>query len=218
MFRNPEVTLNYNTDPGHQRIAEALAQGYKEAGFTVKLANYEWGAFNDKLFKGELEFWRSGWGADYPLMDNTRFTWADVDVDPRLRRRGAGGALVEQLVGRTREEGRSTVLVESHVPDTGRVDHPHVRFAERTVHLGQHRDRRLLDLPLDQVRLGGLATEAARRHEGYRVESYVGLLPESLQQSYCDCSNLLGVDAPTGAVDFEAESLTPPPTSSSGSA
>ncbi len=67
---HPSVTLNYNTDPGHQRIAQALAQGYQEAGFTTKLANYEWGAFNDKLFKGQLEFWRSAWGADYPLMDN----------------------------------------------------------------------------------------------------------------------------------------------------
>jgi len=67
---NPAVTLSYNTDPGHQRIAEALAQGYEQAGFKVKLANYEWGAFLDKLSKGELEFWRLGWQADYPLMDN----------------------------------------------------------------------------------------------------------------------------------------------------
>ncbi|WP_406831643.1 GNAT family N-acetyltransferase [Pedococcus sp. KACC 23699] len=159
------------------------------------------------LVDGELAGVAMHW---FPLLDNTRLTWAEVDVDPRLRRRGAGGALVEQLVDRTREEGRSTVLVESHVPDTGRADHPHVRFAERHGFTWANTEiRRLLDLPLDPVRLAGLAMEAARRHEGYRVESYVGLLPESLQQSYCDCSNLLGVDAPTGAVDFEAESLSP---------
>ncbi len=67
---HPAVTLSYNTDPGHQRIAEALAQGYTQAGFSVKLSNYEWGTYLDKLSKGELEFWRLGWQADYPLMDN----------------------------------------------------------------------------------------------------------------------------------------------------
>jgi oligopeptide transport system substrate-binding protein len=64
------VTLSYNTSPGHQRIAEALAQGYKDAGINIKLANYEWGTYLDKLSKGELEFFRLGWIADYPTMDN----------------------------------------------------------------------------------------------------------------------------------------------------
>ena len=146
----------------------------------------------------------------FPLLDNTRFTWGEVDVDPRLRRRGAGGALVQRLVERTREEGRTTVLVESHVPDDGREDHPHVRFAERHgFALTNTEIRRVLDLPRDPALLVRLAADAARRHAGYRVESFVGSLPDDLRQSYCDCCNQLAVDAPTGEVDFEAESLSP---------
>ena len=65
-----QLTLGYNTDPGHQRIAEALIQGYKSAGLNVKAENFEWGTYLDKLSKGELDFWRLGWIADYPSMDN----------------------------------------------------------------------------------------------------------------------------------------------------
>lgn len=65
-----EITLWYNTSEGHQKIAEALQAGYKEAGINVKLTNLEWGTYLDKLAKGEAEFWRLGWIADYPSMDN----------------------------------------------------------------------------------------------------------------------------------------------------
>ena len=77
----------------------------------------------------------------FPLLDNTQFTWAELDVDPALRRRGAGGALLERMIARTREEGRRTVLVEFNVPDDSRADHPFVRFAEQHgFYLRQHRD------------------------------------------------------------------------------
>ncbi|MGO4341574.1 GNAT family N-acetyltransferase [Pedococcus sp. 2YAF34] len=146
----------------------------------------------------------------FPLLDNTRFCWVEVDVHPRLRGRGAGSALVERVVDRTREEGRTTVLAETHVPDGARVDHPHVRFAERHGFTYANTEiRRILDLPVDPARLEQLAATAATRHGSYRVESYVGRLPEELVASYCDCSNQLAVDAPTGDVDFEEESLSP---------
>ena len=74
---NPSIELSYNTDPGNQRIAEALAQGYEQSGFKVKISNYDWGTFLDKLSKGQLEFWRLGWLADYPLMDNFLFPLFD---------------------------------------------------------------------------------------------------------------------------------------------
>ena len=65
-----QLTLGYNTDQGHQRIAEALIQGYKAVGLNVKAENFEWGTYLDKLEKGEFSFWRLGWIADYPSMDN----------------------------------------------------------------------------------------------------------------------------------------------------
>ena len=146
----------------------------------------------------------------FPLLDNTKFTWAELDVDPALRRRGAGSALLERMVERTREEGRRTVLVETHVPDEAREGHPHVRFAERHGFTYANTEiRRILDLPADAARLAELADGAAAHHEGYRLETHVDGVPEHLQPSYCDCWNQLAVDAPTGEVEFEEESLSP---------
>lgn len=65
-----EITLWYNTSEGHQKIAEAAQAGYKKAGLNVKLTNLEWGTYLDKVMKGECEFFRMGWIADYPSMDN----------------------------------------------------------------------------------------------------------------------------------------------------
>ena len=146
----------------------------------------------------------------FPLLDNTSFTWLEVDVDPAWRGRGAGSALAEQVAERTRTEGRHTLLVEVNVPDGARADHPHVRFAERHGYSYANTEvRRILDLPLDPARLEALAADAATRHEGYRVESYVGALPEALRESYCACWNQLAVDAPTGEIEFEEEALSP---------
>lgn len=146
----------------------------------------------------------------FPLLDNTHFTWAEVDVDPAWRHRGAGTALAERLAERTAAAGRRTVLVEVNVPDDERENHPHVRFARRHGYSYANTEvRRILDLPLDPARLEALAAGTAPRHEGYRVESFVGGLPEELRESYCACWNQLAVDAPTGEIDFEEEALSP---------
>lgn len=146
----------------------------------------------------------------FPLLDNTHFTWAEVDVDPAWRRRGAGTALAERLAESTAAAGRRTLLVEVNVPGHERDDHPYVRFAQRHGYSYANTEvRRILDLPLDPARLMALAADAATRHEGYRVESFVGGLPEELRESYCACWNQLAVDAPTGEIEFEEEALSP---------
>jgi GNAT superfamily N-acetyltransferase len=146
----------------------------------------------------------------FPLLDNTKFTWAELDVDPALRGRGAGSALIERAVERTRAEGRRTVLVETNVPDDAREGHPHARFAERHGFTYANTEiRRVLDVPLDAGRLRELAAAAAGHHEGYRIEFHPAALPDELVPSYCECWNQLAVDAPTGEVDFEEEALSP---------
>ena len=128
----------------------------------------------------------------FPLLDNTQFTWAEVDVDPAWRRRGAGTALAERVAERTAATGRRTVLVEVNVPDGERENHSYVRFAQRHGYSYANTEvRRILDLPLDPGRLEALAAEAAAHHDGYRVESFVGGLPEELRESYCACWNQL---------------------------
>ena len=51
--------------------------------------------------------------------------------------------------------------------------------------------------------------EAAPRHEGYTIETFVDAMPDDLIDSLCVLLGQLAVDAPTGAVDFEEEVVTP---------
>jgi oligopeptide transport system substrate-binding protein len=70
----PTLAYWYNTDEGHQKIGEVLQAGWQTAGLDVKLSNFEWGTFLDKLSKGNAgsgsQLFRMGWIADYPSMDN----------------------------------------------------------------------------------------------------------------------------------------------------
>ncbi len=70
----PALQYWYNTDEGHQKIGEVLQAGWATAGIDVKLSNFEWGTFLDKLSKGNKgggsQLFRMGWVADYPSMDN----------------------------------------------------------------------------------------------------------------------------------------------------
>lgn len=148
--------------------------------------------------------------------DNTDKAWVDLDVHPQWRRRGVGTALVDTALGAIRGEGRRIVLCQTNVP-SGQQDHPHQRFLTSLGFvLSNVETMRHLALPVPTILLdfldpyAGSAPEAIRsRARGYRVQTHLDRLPKDLLQSYCDLSNRLGVDSPTGAVEWEEESLTP---------
>lgn len=70
----PTLNYWYNTDAGHQKVGEVLQAGWAKVGINVKLSNFEWGTFLDKLSKSNQgsgsQLFRMGWLADYPSMDN----------------------------------------------------------------------------------------------------------------------------------------------------
>ncbi len=66
----PTLSYWYNTDPGHQKIGEALQAGWQAIGIKINLQNFEWGTLLAKLQAGQQELFRMGWLADYPSMDN----------------------------------------------------------------------------------------------------------------------------------------------------
>ena len=162
-----------------------------------------WAAYDEGIMVGGASLW-------FPLMDNLDKCWGALGVDPDHRGRGVGSALVAQIVTRLEQEGRSTMVTETSYPFDRRQDHPYRRFAEAngfTVAIDEI--RRILPLPMDPALLRTLATEALAHDAAYRIESFVDDVPDELLASYCVLSNQLGVDAPTGGVDFEAESMTP---------
>jgi RimJ/RimL family protein N-acetyltransferase len=147
---------------------------------------------------------------ELPLLDNTDMVWAEVHVDPEATGRGFGSALVDLVVRRTKEEGRSTILVPSAYAFDRRDDHPYRRFAERRgFALANTEVHRVLDLPVDEELLESMIREAAPHHPAYTIERYVDGVPPELLPTYCHVHNQLVLDAPTGDIEFEAEALTP---------
>ncbi|PRX42342.1 oligopeptide transport system substrate-binding protein/dipeptide transport system substrate-binding protein [Planifilum fimeticola] len=62
----PAVTIDYNTDEGHKKIAEAIQQMWKKnLGVDVKLRNSEWQVYLDKTKAGDFQVGRLGWLPDY---------------------------------------------------------------------------------------------------------------------------------------------------------
>lgn len=146
-----------------------------------------------------------------PMHDNRDKAWVELDVDPVQRGRGVGSALVQRAVERCRLAQRREMVAETHLPVDADQDHPHRRFATKSgFSLSSIEAMRHLALPVAAPTLDRLDRESAPRWQGrYHLETYVDGVPEHLQASVCDVSNLLAVDAPTGDIDYEAESMDP---------
>ncbi len=147
---------------------------------------------------------------DLPLLDNLDKGWFEVRVDPDHRRHGHGRELLEHFAAIAVEEGRTQLLTEAKVPIDEVETHPYSRFLTS---LGfSHANVELVryqSLPIDDTTIQGWIDQAAERHPGYRIESFFDDVPAELVPSLCVLLGQLAVDAPTGAVDFEEEVVTP---------
>jgi GNAT superfamily N-acetyltransferase len=160
------------------------------------------GAFDGDTLLGFCVAW-------FPLLDNLDKVYFDLQVDPPVRRRGIGRALVAELEHRARADNRTMLLTDSKIPAGERETHPYRRFAEACGFLFSNVEVvRHLPLPVPEERLQAWVDKAAERHEGYTVRTYVDEFPDELAESLCLLLGQLAVDAPTGLVDFEEEAFT----------
>jgi len=67
-----DLTLMYNTSSGHQAIAEAIQQMWKDTlGVDVKLVNQEWAVYLETIKGADTpQIFRLGWCLDYPDANN----------------------------------------------------------------------------------------------------------------------------------------------------
>jgi GNAT superfamily N-acetyltransferase len=144
------------------------------------------------------------------LLDNVDKAAVHVNVDVPDRRRGIGRALVDRLEHTAKDDGRSLVMTDTIVPFDDRDTHAHRRFAEACGYqLSDFEVVRHLPLPVPDEQIKAWIDEAAPHHRGYRIETFVGAVPDDLVGSLCVLLGQLAVDAPTGLVDFEEEAVTP---------
>lgn len=68
----PKITITYNTNENHKRVAENVqAQLKRNLGIDVEIQNEEWKVYLSKLkTKRGYSIFRMGWVADYPDADN----------------------------------------------------------------------------------------------------------------------------------------------------
>ncbi len=101
-------------------------------------------------------------------------------------------------------------MIDATVPFEHREDHGYRRFAERHGYAFANAEVvRWLPLPVAEEAIAGWEAAAAPHHEGYTIETYVDEVPDELVPSLCTLLGQLAVDAPTGAVDWEEEVMTP---------
>src|SRR5690625_7111652 len=62
----PKVKISYNTDEGHEAIAQALQDLWKKnLDVDVELNNEEWNVYLDSMSEGDYQIGRMGWIADF---------------------------------------------------------------------------------------------------------------------------------------------------------
>jgi GNAT superfamily N-acetyltransferase len=146
----------------------------------------------------------------FPERDNLDKCWNDLAVDPEHRGRGIGSALLEWTEERARAAGRDMLLTEVYVPVGDRESHADREFALRRGYAVSS-DAIVRSLPLP-VPADVLAEHRRRSAEAmgdeFELSVHVDGVPEHLRQGVCDASNRLILDAPTGDVEFEPESMT----------
>lgn len=144
------------------------------------------------------------------LLDNLDKAWLEVDVDPAHARRGVGSVLMEHVCALATQQGRTVLMTDIKVPVDQVDDHGYRRFAERHGFTFSNVEVvRRAEVPVAEERLDAWAAQAARKASGYRLRTLVDEMPPELAPSLGRLMGQLGVDAPTGAVDFEEETITP---------
>ncbi len=144
------------------------------------------------------------------LLDNTDKCWLGVFVDPDHQGRGLGRQMLDAVERVAVDDGRTVLLGETKLPFDEVTSHRNRRFAEAAGYTFSNVEVvRHLELPVAAGDLQRWAAQAAVKHAGYRIETFVGAIPEELIGSLAAIYGQLAVDAPTGEADWEEEVMTP---------
>jgi GNAT superfamily N-acetyltransferase len=144
-----------------------------------------------------------------PLKDNLTKAELRVHTHPDHRRRGHATAMLDQVEARLAAAGRRVAAVvtdfayEAGPTGAGDAGVELLRGRGYTVEVGEV--QRTLRLPAPVELLDRLAAEAALRHGGYTLRSWVDRCPDGLVASYGKLLGKLVLEAPSGGLEVEEE-------------
>lgn len=144
-----------------------------------------------------------GWFAEFRRANRDK-ACATPRVLPRHRRRGIGSALLARMHEYAEARGRTTLQAAPRWPTQfgpDGVGAPAVEFARAHGYgLKLVEAKRRLELP---VATGLLDELSARVAPGYRIEPFVGPVPEEWVQGWAELEASLATEAPTGELETE---------------
>jgi RimJ/RimL family protein N-acetyltransferase len=141
---------------------------------------------------------------DLPQKDNTSLVSVELAVVPDRRRQGYGTALAKRLDERVAHHGRSIVHTMVHGP-LGEETAGQAFARAQGLTMGLSDLHRILQLPLDQTFLEGLAAEFAEHHRDYRLVTWRDRCPDELVDAYAALESTFLAEAPMGDLEMEAE-------------
>lgn len=146
---------------------------------------------------------------ELPHLDNTDHARVGVWTHPDHRRQGHGSAMLAHIEKVALEHGRNILDADACYPYDAPADgagHPNADFlTHRGFRFGLGDVNRRLDLPVSEELLERLAADAAPHHAAYRLESFVGRVPEEYVDEFTRVNATLLTEAPTGDLDVEPE-------------
>ena len=142
-----------------------------------------------------------------PLLDNVDLAEVAIHTHPDHRRLGYATQMLAYLEDVVRADGRTKLLAETAYPydaPANGAGQPGADFlTSRGFEFGLADVKRVLDLPVDEGILAGLAAQAAPLHETYSIRSFVGPVPEEFAEQYAELDAAIVTDAPMGDIDLE---------------
>jgi GNAT superfamily N-acetyltransferase len=137
---------------------------------------------------------------ELPYWDNQHLAQGHVTVEPRLRRRGIGAAVLDELTRLARKEDRSVLLVQTDDTEGGAA-----LLAGAGFEPASHEAQRRLDVTaVDRVELARLRAAAEQAAHGYEVLRLPGRVPDELAAATAELTTAIN-DAPIDDLDIEDE-------------
>ena len=138
---------------------------------------------------------------DLPTRDNLNLIWAEICVHPDHRRRGHGSVIMNEVLHRADEAGRSTIWVGTAEDDKGAqcfVERFGFRYASHDAR------RRQVLAEVDRSELERLWTSALSAAADYRLERLQQPIADDVLSELVEVTAAIN-DAPMGDLTFEDE-------------